>query len=238
MKLIEDVRDKHAGEEIWVIGAGSSLDAYPLSFFEAQICVGMNWVFSVFLDIEDGLEKFSSRIFYSVHEHRWPADWIAEHKPEFLKSCFFLLPPERRGDSSAAPVQQMVWHEDYPEGPYYMKWGLKGRGAVSATNQDFVDVAKCIAEKKGPCEYVCNGTTLHWAIQVAAVLGGTKIYVVGAEGQGYHMQKHGSLYPKGSNMPHRRGQRWRDGTKQLAGAFKPYGVEIVNYYYDKGEQKL
>jgi len=233
MKYIEDIRDKHKGEEIWVIGAGPSLDDYPIDFFEDKICVGMNWVFTTFIDIGDNIEKFKSHAFYSVHEHKKEPDWIANHMPDLLNNCFLLLPSSRRAG--------MVWWEDYSDQPYYdypyhMKWGEVGGLGVSASEQDFTTMAKCITDKEGRCSYVCNGTTLHWAIGAAAVLGAKKVYVVGGEAKGGWMKKHGSFYPNiyplglELDMGH-----WRLGTKCLAKVFKPHGIEIVFYYYGKGE---
>jgi len=233
MKFIEDLRGKHKGKDIWVIGAGPSLDAYPLDFFEDKICIGVNWVFSVFINIGDKHEKFKNKEFYSVHEHRQGADWIARNRPDYLKNCFFLLPPKRRAGKDLG--HQMVWWEDYNDDPYYMRWGLKGVGAVHASDADFAAVAKCISNQQ-ECHYVCRGTTLHWAIQAAVVLGAQKIYVVGSEAQGGHMCKHGSKYAADKrryNHPH-----WVTGTRALAKAFEPYGIEIVAFYYPKGEQRL
>lgn len=49
------------------------------------------------------------------------------------------------------------------------------------------------------------------------------------------MLRRGFLYstakPYGIKYSH-----WRDGTKQLAKVFSPYGIEIVYYNYGKGEQ--
>jgi len=228
MKFIEDIGDKHKGEEIWVIGAGSSLDDYPIGFFKDKICIGMNYVFSVFLDVGDGIEKFEHHIFYSVHEHREPADWIAKHIPHFLENCFFLLPPKRRG--------RMVWWEDHNEDPYYMRWGLVGGGGVSASEQDFRTMVECIMRKEGRCSYVCNGTTLHWAIDAAVVLGAKKVYIVGGEAVGRNMEKHGSFYlPLYAGRKKAGKGHFRLGVKHLARAFKPYGIKIVYYYYGKGE---
>ena len=230
MKFIEDIRDRHKGEEIWVVGAGSSLDDYPIDFFDGKICIGVNYVFSVFLDIGDGIEKFNARAFYSVHEHRVPADWIVKHIPDFLDHCFFLLPPARRPSD-----HHMIWWEDYNDDPYYMRWGLKGKAAVSATDQDFADVAKCIMEK-GECHYVCRGTTLHWAVQAAVVLGAKKIYVVGEDGQGDHMYKHGSMYKQMAKHKYKH-PYWREATRCMARVFKLYGVEIAHHHYSQGEQE-
>ena len=132
----------------------------------------------------------------------------------------------------------MVWWEDYEDHNdhiHYMTWGTGG--GVSATEQDFIATAKCIMNKEGRCSYVCDGTTLHWAVEAAAVLGAKKIYVVGGEAEGRNMAKHGSLYPllfpPGKEKIGK--AHFRLGTKQLARVFKPYGIDIVFYYYDKGE---
>ena len=232
LNYIEDVRDRHAGEEIWVTGAGASMDDYPIDFFADKICIGMNNVYSVFLDVGDGIEKFQHRIFYSVHEHeQWPLA-IAKTVPHLLKNCFFLLPPARRPG--------MVWWEDFEEHNdviHYMQWGLVGGLGVSATVEDFGVMVECIMARQGRCHYVVDGTTLHWAVEAAAVLGAKKIYVTGGEAIGGHMQKHGSFYARSHppsrpdiNMPH-----WRIGTATLARLFKPHGIEIVFYYHDRGE---
>ena len=97
-------------------------------------------------------------------------------------------------------------------------------------------MAKCIMAKKGRCHYVVDGTTLHWVIDAAVVLGAKKVYVAGGEAIGGHMQKHGSFYekshPVGKNV---NAKHWRVGTRTLARVFKPYGIEIVFYFHGKGE---
>jgi len=229
MKYIEDLRDIHKGEEIWVIGSGPSLDDYPIDFFKDKICIGVNWVFSTFLDMGDGLAKFSTRIFYSLHSHSEHADWIAKNIPHFLTNCFLISHPHRMfgGFSYCRP-------SDFNEDPYWIRNSF-GVSRVRATDATFRLIAKSIMEKRSGCSYHCRGTTLHWAIEVAAVLGAKKIYLVGASATGGRMRKHGSRYPK----DHHHGLigTWRSGNKSLAVAFRPYGVKIVYYYYDKGEQE-
>jgi len=231
MKYIEDLRGKHKGENIWVLGTGPSMDAYPLNWFSGLTCIGVNWSFSTFLDIGDKLEKYKTKKFYIVAAHRQPADWVAEHTPQYLKDCFLLSPPSfRRG---------MIWHENYNDDPYYMKWGLCGGGGVRASGQELIDTVDCIMKGKRECKYVCSGTTLHWAIEAAAVLGAKKIWIAGAEGVGGHQEKHGSLYPilyKGPQV-HRAGQFFHTGTKHLADALRSHGIKVVYYYYGKGEQR-
>jgi len=232
-KHLEDLRDIHKETEIWVIGAGPSLDDYPLDFFKEKICIGVNLVFSVFLDTGDGLDKFNTRTFYSVISHAEHAYWIAEHIPHFLKNCFFISHPTSMRTYRGRPY---CCPEDFNEDPYWIR-NSADIDAVKASDTDFVTMAKCIMAGKDTCRYFCRGTSLHWAIEVAVVLGAKKIYVAGAEGGTGFMHKHGSMYLQGTKYkfshPH-----WNTGTRALAKAFEPYGIEIVKYYYGTGEQKL
>lgn len=232
MKYLEDLRDKHRDEEIWVVGAGPSLDDYPLNFFEGKICIGVNWVFSVFLDIGDGLQKFKYRTFYSVHSHAEHAYWIVKYIPRFLVNCFFISHPLPYRRYKGLPY---CCPGDFNNDPYWIRNSFRVQD-VKASDADFEVMAACIMAKREDCRYLCRGTTLHWAIEVAVVLGAKKIYVVGADGGVGYMRKHGSLYQQVTpyRFPH---AHWREGTKSLAKAFKPYGVEIVHYRYGKGEQK-
>ena len=233
LKYIEGLRDIHAGEDIWVIGAGASMDDYPIDFFADKICIGMNNVYSAFIDIGDGIEKLQSRIFYSVHEHKqWPKV-IIETVPHLLKNCFFTISTRRRPG--------MVWWEDFEEYNdviHYMQWGVVGTMGVCATVDDFSATVECMMAREGRCYYVIDGTTLHWAVEAAVVLGAKKIYVCGGEAVGGHFQKHGSIYAishPAKTRPGVNGARWREGTKTLARMLKPHGVEVVFYYYGIGE---
>lgn len=232
MKHLEDLRHEHLGEEIWVIGAGPSLDNYPIDFFGDKICIGVNWVFSVFIDTGDGAEKFSTRVFYSVHSHGDPAIWIAEYIPRFLTSCFFISrPPSHRvhqGRLYCCP-------QDFNQDPYWIRNSYRVSD-VKASDADFKAMAECIMAGRKDCRYLCRGTSLHWAIEVAIVLGAKKICVAGASGGVGYMCKHGSKYQQ---IPRHKFSHahWREGTKSLAEVFKPYGIEIVNYSYGRGEQK-
>lgn len=40
-KFIENYRNRHAGEEIWIVGTGPSLDDYPDSFFDDEITIAL-----------------------------------------------------------------------------------------------------------------------------------------------------------------------------------------------------
>lgn len=50
---LEDLKDKHAGETIWVLGSGPSLNFIDLAFFDDKTVVTVNWVGRTF-----GLKSF------------------------------------------------------------------------------------------------------------------------------------------------------------------------------------
>lgn len=223
MRYLEDLRDKHKGRQIWIVGTGHFLDDLPDNFFSHpnRISIAVNWAISAFPDCT-----------YSIHEHREPVDWLVKDRPEFLKKCILLLPPHR-----IDKPWPMVWWEDYNEDPIYMKWGRVGILGVSASDEDFKRVVQSIM-KKEPCGYVCRGTTAHWAVEAAAVLGAERITLVGCEActtkykrhaqrRGLatrYPQKPGQIYPEGVFAPH-----FISGHRCLARLFKPYGIELVSY---------
>ena len=47
-KTIQELKDIHKGEDIWVIGAGSSMNFVDSSFFENKICISVNQMYEKF----------------------------------------------------------------------------------------------------------------------------------------------------------------------------------------------
>ena len=47
-KSITELRNIHKGQDIWIIGAGSSMDYVDPSFFENKITIGVNQMFQYF----------------------------------------------------------------------------------------------------------------------------------------------------------------------------------------------
>ena len=47
-KTIQELKDIHKGEDIWVIGAGSSMNFVDSSFFENKISISVNQMYEKF----------------------------------------------------------------------------------------------------------------------------------------------------------------------------------------------
>ena len=73
---LEDLRNKHKGEEIWVLGRGPSLDDYPTNFFDNRISIALSYAYLAFPNCT---------YFYSFHAE--PAEYVAKNWPEKYSRC-------------------------------------------------------------------------------------------------------------------------------------------------------
>ena len=86
MRYIEELRDIHKGKEIWVIGAGPSVDDFPQDFFDDRISIALN---------EMGFAFPSTYI----HSCDIPFSKGVKGKPELGKCIFVHRPGIDWGDS-------------------------------------------------------------------------------------------------------------------------------------------
>jgi len=59
-RYLEDFRDKHKGEEVWVLGRGPSLDDYPPNFFEDKISIAVMYAYVAFRTVRTTLVSMLS----------------------------------------------------------------------------------------------------------------------------------------------------------------------------------
>lgn len=238
MKFIEDYRgiyidkDKPRNKEIWIIGCGASVDDYPDSFFQGKITIALNYSILIFPDLVSNPDRYAHAGDTGLPEY------LKLHRPDLLKKCIFLLP--------LFPGYWPQWFGKYQEESVYMRFHC-----IYGNKERFESVAKCIMKKK-QCSYIVEGTCLHSAIEAAVVLGAKKVTLVGCEAKctkyKSHAQKRGMWFiykengqenseekQKGETPSYR---RFRNGTLWLAQAFKPYGIEIMRYYYDTGYEEI
>lgn len=244
MKFIEDYRDHYKNKkfwkneeqykkrEIWITGGGSSLDDFPCSFFKDKIFIALSYSIVIFPD-------FASRSHCYIHagDLSLPA-FLKQYRPDLLKKCIFLYP--------IFPGYYPKWFGQYQADPIYMRFNCR-----YGNLEEYKNIAKCIMEKK-QCYYQVEATCAHSAIQAAIILGAKKVTLVGCEARcskyKAHAQKRGMwLFNKETGREYseieQRGEtptfkRFKNGTLWLAQAFKPYGVEIMRYFYDRGYEKI
>lgn len=228
---LEDLRDIHKREEIWVAGCGPSLQDYPKDFLDGKVSIAVNQAFLAFPNCT---------YYHSFHVQS--AEWVAKNWPDKFSRCILgcLCDPK-----PAPPKQRRNRYEGSGEAPIY----VKVKAGTSLDRNRFKEAAEHIMAKES-CELIDNITTLHTAIQVAIILGAAKVTLIGCEAK----MKDGVLHARNTWMDKdhdsilaQLSKAWienkffplcRKGVVWLAETYRPYGIEIVRYYYGKGYEEV
>lgn len=242
MRFIEDFRNRHAGEEIWIVGSGPSLDDFPDDFFYGRISIALNYAIIAF-----------PKCTYWSAGHPETILEMKKDNPQVLKKSILLFPmvpfkkdyPKRMSEERALELLG-----EYKDDPAWMRWHWihKNRHLLAKFLPSTIDAI--MAGKS--CNYVCFGTIAHYATQAAVVLGAKKVTLVGCEAKTgkyfWHAQKRGlsrfyhegrreytreHMDGKARKFPHN-----RLGTKLLAEAFKPHGIQVRRYFYGIGYEEI
>jgi len=219
-RTIEDLRDSHYNEEIWIIGSGPSLDDFPDKFFEDKTTIGINQIIQ-FMDVT---------YWHGVHDRE--RKWVLENRPDMLEHSIVLFPfcgpfhfgritePRDFYNGEEAKPIWMIWNDRRP---------VKREHFESS-------VAYIFGGSKSP--YHNSGTVAHTAIQAAAVMGADRITLIGCEHK-----------PRGEKICSDKksvldyglegyAERWIAGTNWLADILRDYGVEVRRYYYGDGYEAI
>jgi len=218
-RFIEDLRDKHLGEEIWVLGCGPSLDAFPDDFFNDKITIALNWA----------IIGFPECTYWHGH-HECFREYLRDARPEFLQKSIILFPfPQPRKDFITDPVEffgeltsQVIWMR------FGDQWPI--------SKKVFADMVEDIMAGRRDCLYQASGTVAHTAVEAAAIMGARRIAMVGCE-HSYHTASahaqsrgmgayYGPIDARGRVSDHKRGDCW------LAELFGKHGVEVIRYFYE------
>lgn len=227
---LEDLRDKHKGEEIWILGRGPSLDDFPKGFFEGKITITLNWAF---------LAHPNSTYYFSYHP-KTPI-WVAKNWPKKFNRCILGC---KYGREPRDKQSRNKWHGSGVV-PIYakVKWGTglnPGRFKVAVENN--------IAKRSSIL--INSMTTLHTGIQVALVLGAKKITLAGCDlkiARGLLHAKSTWLSAPYERKTYKKRVGWhnkkffpnsRRGLQWLVDICKPYGIDIVRYYYRRGYEEI
>ncbi len=228
-RFIEDFRDKHKSEEIWILGCGPSLDDFPDDFFDDKITIALNWT----------IVAFPKCTYWHGH-HEVFREYLRDKKPEFLEKSIILFPFP--GPFSHERITQPKdFFGNLTSRPIWMKfWDTR-----PIPKSAFEDVVKYIVEKQTPARgYRASISVAHTAVEAAAVMGARRITMIGCEHRGSHAQRrelktfHGGRIFPGSDPRITAGTRW------LAELFGKHGIEVIRYYYKdtkhykKGYEKI
>lgn len=154
LNLLSDVtqyKDRHAGETIWVLGSGASLNHVPRWFWSDRLVVATNFV---------GL-KLGLREFYTVTHYHRDAAIIADARPDLP----IIAPTVDQGGPAALPVR--------PTNPniYFINTGTQAYGGFDCAEM----------WPQAPHTLVVGPTSLHMTMHFAQYLGARHIILCGTD---------------------------------------------------------
>lgn len=226
----EDIRDKYKDEEIFVVGAGPSLDDFPDDFFDNKIMITVNDSYLAVPITED---------IYISAIHADVLDSLQKTEPELLTRGLAFCPVDRTHDSHRNPWNQIG---RYGEIPIYAKAAIGGQG-----KEKFEESVRQIMNHQ-PAICRSRGTSSHPAIQAAVILGAKKVILVGCDERTKKFQwvwqrsRRGKTHPYGKTECPQEFQegkagfiKYKEGRIWLSQAFRSYGIEVQRYFFKDGE---
>lgn len=148
---LTDFRGRHAGETVWVLASGSSLDYIPASFWSDKVTVCVNFV---------GL-KLDLQSYYSVTHYHCDAAILAEKRPDLP----VITPRVDQGGPAAIPVP--------PDAPNIH--------FAPTADQQYAAFDTERHWPTEPDMLVVGPTSLHMTMHFAAYLGAAHIVLAGAD---------------------------------------------------------
>lgn len=159
LKNIEEIRDKHKGEAIFLVGSGPSLDTYPDDFLKDKISMTLHLAYLKFPD--------------PTYTHIAEADriqWFMKNRPEFFRAqglfCNPLFP-------LVQPHSILKGLDMEPH--YFLKYNPRRLNIKNVEKQ----IKAALTSKN--IKYQSNSTCLHTGIWSALILGFKNINLIGCD---------------------------------------------------------
>lgn len=233
LRYIESLRNIHIGREIWVLATGSGLDDIPDDFLQIDETIPLdekgNTVPKIAITVKEAGIGFPNSTYnlwafrdYALRHIYLPRGMVPNNFGRFIFSVCKLSRPNYFGKQSPKAT--------------YMRFYQGGTLAIMKNVCDSI-----IA---GNSSIYCGVMTItHLAIEMAIVLGASKVSLIGCEhgfpggklraqtrgmSQGYHWSGN-DLHGYEMQIP---------GTNFLADYFRPHGIEIVRYYHGRGYERI
>jgi len=234
-KFVEQLKDAHKKEEIWIIGTGKSLDDFPLDFFDNKISIAMN----------GAIWKYENCTYWLGHHEFWRL-YLRDEKPELLGKCIigYPFPGPFEKDRILNPEEFFLELTSEPYWLNYANAGIFNESIAKASLKIITGMEKNIR-----MSFHAIQSVIHLAIQVAFLMGAKKIVLAGCENEKFNnLSSHAELGRKYPGAPYigiyKKMPAVDKANKDLAKALKEYDVELKKYfnkttlYYEKGYQEI
>jgi hypothetical protein len=211
MKTIDELKDRHKGEDIYVVGSGASLRVFPKNFLEDKITIGLNMAWKL-APIKYGITihpDLNIPDFMSGETARPGITWIVK------QDKISLLNTEQA---------------DYARRNHYT-FRTEGRTNAQPPNQpnDAGRFPEWILEHP-PGHLYCWSSISQTAVHMAAIMGAKNIVLVGCDNAAISGNHHGHRQHtrwKGVSPDERYRQYWQ-GLIELRPYLRQKGVNLVS----------
>lgn len=230
-RRIEEFYDKHVGQEIWIIGSGKSLDDFPSDFFEDKVSITLN----------GALFKYPKSTYWHAVHKVWFNKILAIDE-EVLKRTISYYQIGENGknirmetDFLGGKKTEIIW--------FFLE------NAIIKDEEQVAETLLQIRERKERVNFCQQGTILHTGMEVAYLMGASKITLVGCENRTFgslpqYATTLGIDYPEPIIS-------WEDQkrpapkiTKWVANSLINFGIPTSRYYfisteyYQQGYEKI
>ena len=237
IKEITDFRNTRKDSTCWILGSDPNLRLYPDDFFRDKFTIAVNV----------SCVAFPDSTFFVLTSNPL-ADCIKYVRPDFLSK--YIMPFNYTRPAQPLPFWEQLdphW-EDYGFKPIYLK--LVEGARETQTSVDWERMVEQIFGT-GLIRFVQPRSTIHYAIEVAAVLGAKRIVLVGCSHKYSEYPLHSLsrgmwLFCREEHSDAKRGlplvTEWLDAefdvmrrdTVRFKEAFAEHGVEVVRHRFDEG----
>lgn len=224
LRFVESLRDDCAGEEVWVLATGPSLDYLPDNFLsDEKICIAVKEAGIAFPTCTYNMWPFRAKeLKYYLSLGKIPK--VSGRVP-YEKFIFTIL----RSDCEN-------WLGEQCTQPTYMRM-VKG-----GTIEKLEEMCNHIINRNSSV-YYGMGTISHLAIALAVMMGAARISLVGCDhgaidGRGHATRRGLSGGYGWSRYTPSSYEQMHEGTNFLANFFKHHGHEIVRYHHGVGYREI
>ena len=211
MRPVSDLYDRHAGEDIYVVGSGTSVRVFPSWFLEGKITVGLNMAW----------KNLPARYAITIHPDLNIPEFIGAHpRPEIT----WVVPREK--SRSLLTAEQFAYADEH-----FFGFEYNGKPNTQPANQPGEQgrILDWVRRPSGDSLYVWSSIA-QTGVNLAANLGAKNIILVGCDNAallGNHHAHSQHTRWKGVAPDHRYAQYY-EGMAEVRAALRDRGVNLVS----------
>ena len=161
IKYVNGLKDKHKGQDIWIVASGASMNYVDPSFFENKITIGLNSVgvkYKLNYAILKDLVKNGAKEILDSENPPFNSEYVIASEWD-KGGC---------GDGKNSDINKNLIFKKYPNKFYFFKHIRGGYGDTSVLN-------------KNTDKFFISTSTISTSVHIAAFMGAKNIMICGKD---------------------------------------------------------